>query len=123
MCNYGNDHMHSHSEYPQIVQLMPVQNNLFAVYQTEQPTEFAVQTGKSNISLVPILFMGLIRHGEKTMVEGFLHPDPSIHARMLKALKGMQPLLKMQKNYLHEKNEIDSVQVKSCRIKCAKKRG
>ncbi len=71
MCNYGNDHMHSHSEYPQIVQLMPVQDNLFAVYQTERPTEFAVQTGKSNISLVPILFMGLIRHGEKTMVEGF----------------------------------------------------
>ncbi len=71
MCNYGNDHSHSYSEYPQIVQLMPVQNNLFAVYQTEQPPGFAVQTGNSNISLVPILFMGLIRHGEKTMVEGF----------------------------------------------------
>ncbi len=71
MCNYGNDHTHFHSENPQIVQMMPVQDNLFAVYQTEQPPEFAVQEGNSNISLVPILFMGLIRHGEKTMVEGF----------------------------------------------------
>jgi len=51
---------------------MPVQNNnLYAVYKTDIPLDFVVETGKSNISLVPILFMGLIRHGEKTMVEGF----------------------------------------------------
>jgi len=67
MCNYGSDHSHPH--HPEIVQIMPVQKNLYAVYQT--PIEFAVQTGKGNISIVPVLFMGLIRHGEKTMVEGF----------------------------------------------------
>lgn len=70
MCNHCSDHSHSH-DHPEIVQLMPVQNNLYAVYQTENPYSFAVITGKAGISLVPILFMALIRHGEKTMVEGF----------------------------------------------------
>ena len=46
-------------------------NSLFAVYQTEAPLDFSVETGKNGLSLVPVLFMGLIRHGEKTMVEGF----------------------------------------------------
>ena len=69
MCNHCNDHAHSH--HPEIVQLMPVQKSLYAVYNTKKPYDFAVKTGKGNISLVPILFMGLIRHGEKTMVEGF----------------------------------------------------
>ncbi len=67
MCN-----QHSHyNPNPEIVQLMPVQNNLYAVYDTDKPHDFAVGNGKGNISIVPILFMGLIRHGEKTMVEGF----------------------------------------------------
>jgi hypothetical protein len=70
MCNHGNDHTHTHN-YPEIVQLMPVQKNLYAVYNTKKPYDFAVETGKNDISIVPILFMGLIRHGEKTMVEGF----------------------------------------------------
>lgn len=69
MCNHCSDHTHSH--YPEIVQLMPVQKALYAVYRTDQPLDFAVEVGNSNISLVPVLFMGLIRHGEKTMVEGF----------------------------------------------------
>jgi hypothetical protein len=50
---------------------MSVQKNLYAVYHTKEALDFAVETGKGNISLVPVLFMGLIRHGEKTMVEGF----------------------------------------------------
>jgi len=50
---------------------MPVQKDLYAVYDTKEPHDFAVKQGKGNISLVPILFMGLIRHGDKSMVEGF----------------------------------------------------
>ena len=69
MCN-SSDHTHSH-DYPEIVQLMPVQKDLYAVYQAKTPHDFAVLTGKGNICLVPVLFMALIRHGEKTMVEGF----------------------------------------------------
>lgn len=70
MCN-DHSHHHHHHDHPEIVQLMPVQNNLFAVYQTDSPMDFCVETGKDGISIVPVLFMGLIRHGEKTMVEGF----------------------------------------------------
>ncbi|WP_300463716.1 hypothetical protein [Desulfobacula sp.] len=69
MCNHCSDHTHSH--HPEIVQLMSVQKNLYAVYHTTEALDFAVETGKGNISLIPVLFMGLIRHGEKTMVEGF----------------------------------------------------
>jgi len=50
---------------------MPVQNSLYAVYQTPAPYEFAVEKGQADINIVPVLFMALIRHGEKTMVEGF----------------------------------------------------
>lgn len=78
MCNHCSDHTHSHN-YPEIVQLMPVQKNLYAVYHTKEPHDFAVETGSNGISLVPILFMGLIRHGEKTMVEGFF-ASGSIHS-------------------------------------------
>ncbi len=67
MCN---DHSHHSHDYPEIVQLMPVQKDLYAVYNTNEPPAFAVEA-KGNISLVPVLFMGLIRHGEKSMVEGF----------------------------------------------------
>ncbi|HCY84947.1 MAG TPA: hypothetical protein DHV36_07400 [Desulfobacteraceae bacterium] len=72
MCNHCNDHSHHHHhDHPEIVQLMPVQNNLYAVYQTDAPLDFSVENGKEGIGIVPVLFMGLIRHGEKTMVEGF----------------------------------------------------
>lgn len=70
MCNTCSDHTHTH-DYPEIVQMMPVQKDLYAVYNTDLPYDFIVETGKNNISIVPILFMGLIRHGEKTMIEGF----------------------------------------------------
>lgn len=69
MCNHCSDHTHHH--HPEIVQLMPLQNPLYAVYKADTRPDFAVETGRNNISLVPVLFMGLIRHGEKTMVEGF----------------------------------------------------
>ncbi len=69
MCNYNHDH--SHNPSPALVQIMSVFSPLFAVYQSVQPPACAVETGKSDISLVPVLFMGLIRHGEKSMVEGF----------------------------------------------------
>jgi hypothetical protein len=69
MCNHNHDH--SHHPYPEIVQLMPMTAPLFAVCRSPQPLACAVETGKSGISLVPVLFMGLIRHGEKSMVEGF----------------------------------------------------
>lgn len=77
MCNHCNDHSHPH--HPEIVQLMPVHNNLYAVYKTQTPPDFAVETGPGGISLVPVLFLGLIRHGEKTMVEGFFAAK-SIHS-------------------------------------------
>ncbi len=75
MCNHLSDHSHSHGhhdhDHPQIVQIMPAQKDLYAVYQGEKPHDCAVKTGKDGLSLVPVLFMGLIKHGEKTMVEGF----------------------------------------------------
>ncbi len=67
MCNQNNHY----NPNPEIIQLMPVQKNLYAVYNTKEPYDFAVEKGKGDVSIVPILFMGLIRHGEKTMVEGF----------------------------------------------------
>lgn len=71
MCNTSGDHFHGHSHTPQIVQIMPVQQELFAVYAGVNPPEFAVHQGANGMSLAPVLFMGLIRHGDKTMVEGF----------------------------------------------------
>jgi hypothetical protein len=70
MCNQTSDHTHGH-DHPEIVQLMPVQKDLYAVYQTKTPPAFAVLTGKGGFCLVPVLFMALIRQGATTMVEGF----------------------------------------------------
>lgn len=73
MCNTCSDHTHGHTHQhnPEIVQIMPTQQELFAVYRTAAPLEFAVRQGKNGLSLVPVLFLGLIKHGDKTMVEGF----------------------------------------------------
>ena len=60
MCNTCNEHEHSHHHHPEIVQIMPAQKDLYAVYQSA-----------SGLSLVPVLFLGLMKHGDKTMVEGF----------------------------------------------------
>ncbi len=87
MCNNCSDHTHVHN-YPEIVQLMPVQQNLYAVYNTKEYYDFAVKKGKGNISLVPILFMGLIKHGEKTMVEGFFASGSIISCEEVDGFKG-----------------------------------
>ena len=87
MCNNCSEHTHVHN-YPEIVQLMPVQKNLYAVYNTKEPYDFAVKKGKGNISLVPILFMGLIRHGEKTMVEGFFAAGSILSCEDVDGFKG-----------------------------------
>lgn len=93
MCNHCSDHTHNH-QHPEIVQLMPVQKDLYAVYDTKEPYDFAVETGKGNISLVPILFMGLIRHGEKTMVEGFFASGSINSCEDITGFKGYAASLK-----------------------------
>lgn len=73
MCNHCNEHEHSHHHHhhPEIVQIMPAQKDLYAVYQSAAPMDHAVMESASGLSLVPVLFLGLMKHGEKTMVEGF----------------------------------------------------
>jgi len=73
---------------------MPVQKDLYAVYDTKEPYDFAVETGKGNISLVPILFMGLIKHGEKTMVEGFFASSSINSCEDIDGFKGYAASLK-----------------------------
>jgi len=73
---------------------MPVQKDLYAVYDTKEPYDFAVETGKGNISLVPILFMGLIRQGEKTMVEGFFASGSINSCEDINGFKGYAASLK-----------------------------
>lgn len=89
MCNHCSDHTHHHHHHhPEIVQLMPVTDKLFAVYQSDHAKDFSVETGQANISLVPVLFMGLIRHGEKTMVEGFFASGSIQSCEDIKGFKG-----------------------------------
>ncbi len=72
MCNNCSEHSHDHHHHhPEIVQIMPAQQPLYAVYHGDAPLEYAVETGSGGVSLVPVLFLGLIKHGEKSMVEGF----------------------------------------------------
>jgi len=73
---------------------MPVQKDLYAVYDTKEPYDFVVETGKGNISLVPILFMGLIRQGEKTMVEGFFASGSINSCEDINGFKGYAASLK-----------------------------
>ena len=90
MCKHCDDHTHSHEHHdqPQIVQIMPAQKELYAVYHGEKPHDFAVKTGKDGLSLVPVLFMGLIKHGEKTMVEGFFASSSINSCEDIKGFKG-----------------------------------
>lgn len=67
---------------------MPVHPHLYAVYKTPTPPDFAVETGPDNISLVPVLFLGLIRHGEKTMVEGFFAANTINSCEEVEGFKG-----------------------------------
>lgn len=86
MCNHCHEHSHSHE--PEIVQLMPISHPLFAVYQSPKPLSFASEKGKNDLSLVPVLFMGLIRHGEKSMVEGFFASDTVQSCEDIDGFKG-----------------------------------
>jgi hypothetical protein len=86
MCNHCSDHSHSHG--PEIVQLMPVQKDLYAVFQTPEPYEFALTLGKNNLCIVPVLFMALIRDGEKTMIEGFSASTTISSCEALEGFKG-----------------------------------
>ena len=92
MCNHCSDHAHahthSHDHYPEIVQIMPANRELYAVYTGEPRPANAVQEGKGGISLVPVLFMGLIRDGEKTMVEGFFASDSINSCEDVRGFKG-----------------------------------
>ncbi len=71
MCN---QHVH-YSPHPEIVQLMPVQKDLYAVYDSSSADAFSIESENNNLKLIPVLFMALIRHGDKTMVEGFYAAD------------------------------------------------
>ncbi|OQY12001.1 MAG: hypothetical protein B6I31_03925 [Desulfobacteraceae bacterium 4572_19] len=71
MCNSCHEHNHSHSHEPAIIQIMPVTKELFAVYSSKVSIEISSKITTGNIQIVPIVFLGLIKNGEKTMVEGF----------------------------------------------------
>jgi hypothetical protein len=94
MCKHCDDHTHSHGQHdhdhdhPQIVQIMPAQKELYAVYHGENPHDCAVKTGKNGLSLVPVLFMGLLKHGEKTMVEGFFASSSINSCEDIEGFKG-----------------------------------
>jgi hypothetical protein len=86
MCNHCSEHTHGHG--PEIVQLMPMQKDLYAVFQISKPYDFAVYLEKSNLCIVPVLFMALIRDGEKTMIEGFFASRSIGSCEELEGFKG-----------------------------------
>ena len=90
MCNTCSEHHHSHTHYhhPEIVQIMPAQQPLYAVYQVESPLPHAVEIGAGGLNLVPVLFLGLIRHGEKSMVEGFFASQSVQSCEDIEGFKG-----------------------------------
>ncbi len=90
MCNSCSDHSHDHHHHhhPEIVQIIPAQQPLYAVYQGEGASLHAVETGAGGIGLIPVLFMGLIRHGEKTMVEGFFASSSVQSCEDIEGFKG-----------------------------------
>ncbi|MEA2059321.1 MAG: hypothetical protein U9P10_02100 [Thermodesulfobacteriota bacterium] len=88
MCSHCSEHTHTHSHGPEIVQIMPVSQELYAVYKRESPLKYAAVKGDSGLNLVPVLFFGLIRHGEKTMVEGFFASDTIHSCEDIQGFKG-----------------------------------
>ncbi|MBF0412804.1 MAG: hypothetical protein HQK70_08845 [Desulfamplus sp.] len=88
MCNNCSEHEHSHSHNPEIIQIMPVQQTLFAAYITEKPLKYAVQTGTTGVSIVPVLFLALMQHGDKSMVEGFFASDVIMSCEDMEGFKG-----------------------------------
>ena len=87
MCNHCHDHTHSH-EHPEIVQIMPTGKDLYGVYGPGIKPEFEVETGEKGLSIVPILFLGLIRLGDKTMVEGFFASQSVNSCEDIEGFKG-----------------------------------
>ena len=90
MCNHCNEHTHDHHhhDHPEIVQIMPVQTPLFAVYVGDTSPKYAVEVGKEGLALVPVLFLGLIKHGDKSMVEGFFASDAIHSCETIDGFKG-----------------------------------
>jgi hypothetical protein len=86
MCNHCSEHSHSHG--PEIVQLMPVQKELYAVFQVIEPYDFALSLEKGGLCIVPVLFMALIRDGETTMIEGFFASNTIASCETLEGFKG-----------------------------------
>lgn len=101
MCNHCSDHEHEHTHHhhhPEIIQIMPVQQTLFAVYITEKPPKYSVQGGKNGISLVPVIFLALIQHGDKTMVEGFFASNAILSCEDVEGFKGYATSLENAEN-------------------------
>ena len=95
MCNHCSEHGHEHTHHhPEIVQIMPVQQELYAVCYSEKPLTYAVEQGQNGLNLVPVLFFGLIRHGEKTMVEGFFAAQAFNSCEDIEGFKGYASSLK-----------------------------
>ncbi|SLM32334.1 conserved hypothetical protein [Desulfamplus magnetovallimortis] len=93
MCNHchehGHDHSHDHDHHhPEIVQIMPVQTPLFAVYKGDVNFKYAVDKSLNGLSLIPVLFLGLIKLGEKSMVEGFFASDAIRSCEEVEGFKG-----------------------------------
>lgn len=93
MCNHCNEEEHDHQHNPEIVQIMPVQQTLFAVYKTEESIKYAVQSGKGGLSLVPVLFLALLQHGDKSMIEGFFASDVIMSCEDIEGFRGYAPSL------------------------------
>ncbi|MBF0202296.1 MAG: hypothetical protein HQK66_13495 [Desulfamplus sp.] len=87
MCNHCHDHNHDHA-HPRIIQIMPVQTPLFAVYTGETPIKQSVLKGKNGLYMIPVLFLGLIQLGDKSMVEGFFAADAIHSCEGLEGFKG-----------------------------------
>ncbi len=88
MCNNCSEHSHDHHHHPEIVQIMPAQQVLYAVYHGEAALDYTVETGAGGVSLVPVLFLGLIKHGEKSMVEGFFASNSIQSCEDIEGFKG-----------------------------------
>jgi len=68
MCNDGHDHSHDH---PEIIQIMPPTKEMYAVYRGIEDLPVHSKLTKSGLKIVPVVFLGLIREGHNTSVEGF----------------------------------------------------
>ncbi len=68
MCNDGHDH--SHNE-PEIIQIMSPVKDMYAVYKGEEGLPVHSLNSERGLNLVPIVFLGLIKEGHSTSVEGF----------------------------------------------------